>query len=287
MNMSENHYNCIYKLTAPNGKVYIGQTNDFNRRILEHIRKSDCKKLYGAIKKYGFDSFTQEILVENMETQEELDQLEIQYIQEYDSIENGYNIAIGGCSVKREDGHHIKYGTGKYGEIYGTSEYGKIQYATHKEQYSKRSAEYYKTHKDELTERNKRYREIHKEEIKERKREYYKAHIEEHQERHKKYYEAHKEELKQKRKEYNESHKSENKARCKKYYEAHKEELKETQKKYEETHREKIKEQRRIYREQNREKFREYHREYQRLLRAKKKAIEKHNGQMVLDSFIK
>ena len=48
---------CIYKITnLINGKMYIGQTNDFNRRKREHKNKmyGNCSKvLYNAIEKYG------------------------------------------------------------------------------------------------------------------------------------------------------------------------------------------------------------------------------------------
>lgn len=50
--------------------------------------------LYFAMKKYGVDVFTFEILEEC--TQEELNQKEVFYIEKYDSYHNGYNLSLGG-----------------------------------------------------------------------------------------------------------------------------------------------------------------------------------------------
>ena len=57
---------CIYKLTSPSNKVYIGQTINYSKRISSY-RKLLCKfqhKIYNAIKKYGFDNFVVDILYE-------------------------------------------------------------------------------------------------------------------------------------------------------------------------------------------------------------------------------
>ena len=50
----------IYKLTSPSGKVYVGQTRNFKRRLHEHKR---AKSPVGyALRKYGLDHFSMEIL---------------------------------------------------------------------------------------------------------------------------------------------------------------------------------------------------------------------------------
>ena len=58
----------IYKLTSPNGKVYIGRTFDFDDRMYSHYRAAYHKKLnfplYKAIRKYGWDNFQKEIICE-------------------------------------------------------------------------------------------------------------------------------------------------------------------------------------------------------------------------------
>lgn len=96
----------IYKITNQiNGKVYIGQSIDIKDRWQEHKReafKQDSYKynypLYQAIRKYGLENFTFEILEECLF--EELNQKEIEYISLYESYPpdngKGYNQNPGG-----------------------------------------------------------------------------------------------------------------------------------------------------------------------------------------------
>lgn len=87
----------IYKITNKiNGKCYIGQSVDIERRFNEHKNCKVDKPLYRAFKKYGIDNFTFEILEEC--SQEELNEKEIYYIVFYNSTTdgNGYNLEHGG-----------------------------------------------------------------------------------------------------------------------------------------------------------------------------------------------
>lgn len=56
----------IYMYTnVINNKIYIGQTNNINRRKREHAstsRKKDNSKFHYAIKKYGINNFLFEVL---------------------------------------------------------------------------------------------------------------------------------------------------------------------------------------------------------------------------------
>ena len=56
----------IYRLTSPSGKTYIGQTDrSFQVRWNQHCGKSSCcTALHRAIKKYGKENMTKEILCE-------------------------------------------------------------------------------------------------------------------------------------------------------------------------------------------------------------------------------
>lgn len=80
---------------------YIGQTVDFTRRRNTHLNrlrnnKHDNPKLQASFNKYGEDNFSWEVWTFSDITEEELDQLEIEYIDKYNSLNNGYNLVEGG-----------------------------------------------------------------------------------------------------------------------------------------------------------------------------------------------
>ena len=77
----------IYKHTnKTNGKSYIGQTSNIKSRWRESSYKNN-RKFYNALKKYGWDNFTHEIL--EVCDENNVDERERYYIQFYDSINNG------------------------------------------------------------------------------------------------------------------------------------------------------------------------------------------------------
>ena len=95
----------IYKITNQiNNKCYIGQTiKSGEQRWKEHKAHAfgshpndQNKTLYQAIRKYGVDNFTFEILQDNIETYEQLDKAEIYWIDFYNSFVKGYNETFGG-----------------------------------------------------------------------------------------------------------------------------------------------------------------------------------------------
>lgn len=86
----------VYKHTSPNGKVYIGITSQkLNRRFRDGKGYYNNKHFYNAIKKYGWDNFSHEVLFDNL-TEEEAKLMEQFYIALYDSFKNGYNRTLGG-----------------------------------------------------------------------------------------------------------------------------------------------------------------------------------------------
>ena len=80
-----------------NGKVYIGQTCNLSERWRGNGKNYfNSIKFYNAIKKYGWGSFTHEVLYSNLNKQA-ADRLERELILQYNSIEEGYNLKEGGA----------------------------------------------------------------------------------------------------------------------------------------------------------------------------------------------
>lgn len=93
----------VYKLTAPNGKVYIGITSrDPKRRWNAGHGYIYNKHFTNAIQKYGWVNIKKEVLFSGI-SQQEAYNLEIKLISEYRSneIEYGYNKSPGGESSVR------------------------------------------------------------------------------------------------------------------------------------------------------------------------------------------
>jgi group I intron endonuclease len=91
----------IYKITnLVNGKVYIGQTVQKNpkARWYDHCakaRRGINQPLFNAINKYGVDKFSWEV-IDSADSLEALNDLEEQYVEKYNSINEGYNIRDAG-----------------------------------------------------------------------------------------------------------------------------------------------------------------------------------------------
>ena len=92
----------IYKITNNiNNKVYIGCSNNIERRWREHKTHGRTGQyannhhvLYSAMTKYGIDNFSLEILEEC--SQQEIYDKEKYWIDYYNSYNNGYNMTFGG-----------------------------------------------------------------------------------------------------------------------------------------------------------------------------------------------
>lgn len=92
----------IYKITNKvNGKVYIGQTiHSLRARWNRHKKcNSQCTSLTNAIKKYGSENFTIDV-IDTARSTDELNKKEVYWIAFYKSNQKryGYNIQIGGRS---------------------------------------------------------------------------------------------------------------------------------------------------------------------------------------------
>lgn len=87
----------IYKITNKiNGKFYIGQSNNINRRFQEHITKGQLSRipLDIAIQKYGKENFLYEILEEC--SIDQLNEKEKYWIEKLQATKYGYNCFTGG-----------------------------------------------------------------------------------------------------------------------------------------------------------------------------------------------
>lgn len=87
----------IYKITNKiNGKIYIGQSMNIERRLKEHMKliKEGSKGWYKEAKETGIENFTFEVIQEC--PVEELNDMEDYYIKKYKAIKFGYNtIGVG------------------------------------------------------------------------------------------------------------------------------------------------------------------------------------------------
>lgn len=92
-----------------NGKVYIGKSNNFDKRIISHkseSKKATSKLFYKAIKKYGWENFKWEILYQSKE-ESHIYEMETSFIAEYNSYyleknSMGYNMTRGGDGISSE-----------------------------------------------------------------------------------------------------------------------------------------------------------------------------------------
>lgn len=92
----------VYIHTFPNGKRYIGVTS-WKPELRWGTNGCNYKNPYmiNAIKKYGWDNITHEIVAKNL-TVDQASQMEIELIQKYNSADKryGYNISLGGIESK-------------------------------------------------------------------------------------------------------------------------------------------------------------------------------------------
>lgn len=86
------NFSCIYKLTSPSGKIYIGQTQCLYKRFQSYRRPRATKYLKNAILKYGLENITVEIIEKDilLEKLDEMEQFYLDTLQPFGN--NGYNI---------------------------------------------------------------------------------------------------------------------------------------------------------------------------------------------------
>jgi group I intron endonuclease len=99
-------YGYIYLITNKiNGKGYVGQSiNHLNSsRWSSHIKGKQNTAISRAIKKYGKENFYFDIIDITAENQDELNSLEIYYIQKLNTFGFGYNMTTGGNYGQRSE----------------------------------------------------------------------------------------------------------------------------------------------------------------------------------------
>ena len=90
----------VYKITIKStNKCYIGYTNQtLQQRLHKHLLNSSLgvkTKFYNAIRKYGPENITAELLFETPDKLEALNK-EMEFIKIYNTFKNGYNSNLGG-----------------------------------------------------------------------------------------------------------------------------------------------------------------------------------------------
>ena len=100
----------IYQATNKvNGKCYIGQTiQTLDERKSSHLytsMKGDNNYFHNAIRKYGWDNFTWEVIDDTCTDMDELNEMEFHYIKQYHShvSEGGYNLMDGGYNQRHSE----------------------------------------------------------------------------------------------------------------------------------------------------------------------------------------
>lgn len=96
---------CIYKITSPTGRIYIGLTSMRYQRFYSYRNlKNNIKgqrRLYYSLKKYGWENHKVEIIRDNIPNRKEACVWERYYIYKYDTYrtEHGLNLTKGGDSA--------------------------------------------------------------------------------------------------------------------------------------------------------------------------------------------
>ena len=102
-----NHRNCIYAyVNKRNGKVYVGQTEQFKIRHRKHCQIGENKApIDKALNKYGEDEFFVFIIEDNLPDHDAMNEREIFYIAEFESFKKGYNQTLGGGGLLGRPGY--------------------------------------------------------------------------------------------------------------------------------------------------------------------------------------
>lgn len=124
---------CVYKHTCyENQKSYIGITSQkpqvrWGKNGSAYLSKASNKHWKNAIRKYGWEGFSHEIIEENL-TKEEACEKEKYYINKYDSYNNGYNDTLGGEGGGMIGKHHSEQAKEKLSNYFKGRFVGELNY---------------------------------------------------------------------------------------------------------------------------------------------------------------
>ena len=88
----------VYCHTFPNGKRYVGISSDCENRWRNGKGYETQPKMDRAIQKYGWENIKHDIVLSGL-SKEQANELEKYLIAELNTIQNGYNVTIGGDTV--------------------------------------------------------------------------------------------------------------------------------------------------------------------------------------------
>ena len=88
----------VYCHTFPNGKRYVGISSDCENRWRNGKGYETQPKMDRAIQKYGWENIKHDIVLSGL-SKEQANELEKYLISELNTIQNGYNVTIGGDTV--------------------------------------------------------------------------------------------------------------------------------------------------------------------------------------------
>jgi group I intron endonuclease len=99
----------IYKITSPSGRIYIGQTFNYKKR-LNFYKNCSAKtqvKLYKSFNKYTFENHIFEIIANNLDKYD-INPMEEFYIKFYDCVNKGLNCTYSATAPMRGRKHTDK-----------------------------------------------------------------------------------------------------------------------------------------------------------------------------------
>lgn len=104
--MEETRYHYLYKITNKiNGKIYIGQTVQPQKRWSQHKRHSRKPNqiVHHAINKYGAENFKFEVIA-MCKSWDDANDIETELVSQYQSlVPEGYNVALGGINAPKSE----------------------------------------------------------------------------------------------------------------------------------------------------------------------------------------